>query len=75
MIDFLNRRRRRASSLSWSDTRSAPAVVKVLAGVCVVLALICVALALAYREAKREVGCYAEAAELGLTPPRDCRAR
>lgn len=73
MIAFLDRRRRRASSLSWSDRTAAPALVKLLAGLCVVLALICLGLALAYRDKVSQVSCYAEAAELGLTPPGDCR--
>lgn len=75
MMDFRTRRRRRTSSLSWRDSQSAPTVVKVLAGVCAVLALICVALAFAYRDAARQVACYAEATELGLAPPNDCRGR
>lgn len=73
MIEFLNRRRRRASSLSWTDRTAAPALVKLLAGLCVILALICLGLALAYRDKARQVSCYAEAAELGLAPPGDCR--
>jgi hypothetical protein len=46
---------------------------KVLTGLCVVLALICLGLGLAYRDKARQVSCYAEAAELGLAPPSDCR--
>lgn len=73
MIEFLNHRRRLTSSLSWTDRSAAPALVKVLAGLCVILALICLGLALAYRDKARQVSCYTEAADLGLAPPGDCR--
>lgn len=73
MIEFLHHRRRRGSSLSWTDRTAAPALVKVLAGLCVILALICLGLAVAYRDNARQVSCYAEAAELSLAPPGDCR--
>lgn len=47
-------------------------VVRVLAGLCVLLAMICAGLALAYGRKVEQARCYAEAAELGLTPPRNC---
>ena len=55
---------------------SARAIVQVLAGLCVALALICVGLAVAYGQKVEQVRCYADAADLGLTPPDNCeRAR
>lgn len=47
-------------------------VVRVLAGLCVVLAMICIGLAFAYGRKVEQVRCYAEAAEVGLTPPENC---
>ena len=73
MIALLNRRRRRATTLSWTGETVVPATVKMLAGLCVALALICLGLALAYQAKVRQVRCYAEAADLGLAPPGDCR--
>lgn len=48
------------------------AVVRLLAGLCVALALMCLGLALAYARKSEQVQCYADAAELGLTPPGSC---
>ena len=44
-----------------------------MAGFCVGLALICMTLALAYQRKSAEAECYADAAELGLTPGSDCK--
>lgn len=47
--------------------------VKLLASFCVGLALICMALAVAYSRKAAEARCFAEAADLGLTPWDDCK--
>ncbi len=49
------------------------AIVKLLAGFCVGLALICLLLAAGYVRKAAEARCFAEAAELGLTPYDDCK--
>ncbi len=49
------------------------AIVKLLAGFCVALALICVLLAVGYARKAAEARCFAEAADLGLTPRDDCK--
>lgn len=51
---------------------SARAIVQFLAGLCVALALICAGLAVAYGRKAEQVRCYADAADLGLTPPEAC---
>jgi hypothetical protein len=48
-------------------------VVRLLAGFCVGLALMCLGLGVAYAYKAAEARCFAEAAELGLTPWDDCR--
>lgn len=47
-------------------------LLRLMAGFCVSLSLICVTLALAYERKSAEAECYADAAELGLTPGIDC---
>lgn len=47
-------------------------LLRIMAGFCVGLALICMALALAYERKSAEAECYADAAELGLTPGSEC---
>lgn len=51
-------------------------MVRLLAGLCVALALMCLGLAVAYGGKAEQVRCYADATELGVTPPGNCdRAR
>ena len=47
-------------------------VARTLAGLCVILALICLDLAIAYGRKTEQVRCYAEAVEIGLSPPQSC---
>lgn len=47
-------------------------MLRLMAGFCMVLALMCVGLAVAYARKAEQVACYADAADLGLAPPKAC---